>query len=279
MFRSITGGSIIYDKLLEHKVNHVFLYSGGAIMNLIDQFYEGPIKYFVNTHEQSCGHAATGYAKSSGKTGVCAVTSGPGLTNMVTPMLDATNDSTPLVVFSGQVPRSAMGSQAFQECPAIEITKSVTKWNYCVETVHELPYVVDEAFKIANHKKKGAVHIDIPKCILNENFPAQPFYTHNMMDLFFKTKPLSDTIDYPYNIKDFSGIVNLLHNAQKPVLYVGKGCNGASEELREFAIKYNIPVTTTIHALGVFDENHPLSLQMLGMHGNAAANYAIQNAD
>ena len=275
MVNFITGGHIIYDRLVNHNVKHVFLYSGGAIMNLIDQFYDGPIKYFINTHEQSSGHAATGYAKSSGQTGVCAVTSGPGLTNMITPMLDATNDSTPLVVFSGQVPRAAMGSQAFQECPAIEITRPVTKWSYCVENVDELPCVVDQAFKIANHKKKGTVHIDLPKCVLNATVLRQPFYKYNS-----NIKDINNT-DLPptYTAHDFNNVIDLIYAAKKPILYVGQGCNNAYKELRVFAKKYNIPVTTTIHALGAFDENDPLSLQMVGMHGNAAANYAIQEAD
>ena len=271
MSYTITGGRVVYNKLLEHNVKNVFLYSGGAIMNLIDQFHEGPINYFINTHEQSCGHAATGYAKSSNETGVCVVTSGPGLTNMVTPMLDATNDSTPLVVFSGQVPRSAMGTQAFQECPATEITKSVTKWNHCVENLQELPEVIDEAFKIANHGKKGAVHIDIPKCILNEK-----------QDYYIKTNFTSGTNtenNKTHHTPCYNNLIKLIKAAKKPVLYVGKGCNHASIQLRMFAHKYNIPVTTTIHALGVFDENNPLALEMVGMHGSVAANYAIQHSD
>ena len=134
MFRKpLSGASIIYQHLLYKKVNDVFLYSGGAIMPLVDCFYQGPIKYYINTHEQSAGHAATAYARSSGNTGVCIVTSGPGLTNLVTPMLDAQNDSTPLVILSGQVPLAAMGTQAFQECPATQITEGITKWSYCLQ--------------------------------------------------------------------------------------------------------------------------------------------------
>ena len=136
--RSITGGQIIYNKLKEKNVKDVFLYSGGAIMPLIDCFYKGSINYYVNTHEQNSGHAATGYAKSTGKTGVVISTSGPGLTNLITPMLDAQNDSTPLIVFSGQVPLNAVGTNAFQECAATEITKSITKWSYMVKSPNEL---------------------------------------------------------------------------------------------------------------------------------------------
>ena len=183
-------------------------------MPLVDSFYNGNINYYVNTHEQNCGHAATGYAKSTGRTGVCVVTSGPGLTNMVTPILDATNDSTPLVVFSGQVPLAAMGSNAFQECPATEITKSITKWSYCVENVSELPEVVDQAFKIANNGKKGAVHIDLPKCVISseykfENHKLQNFNNH------IKYKKI--------DMNEIKKVANIINNCKKPVLYVGQG--------------------------------------------------------
>ena len=151
-----TGGEVIVEKLREHQVSDVFMYSGGAIMPVIDAFHEDPdFNYYITAHEQSLGHAATGYAKVSGKTGVAIVTSGPGLTNMVTPILDATNDSAPLLCISGQVPLAAMGSSAFQECPATDITKSVTKWNYCLQSTEEIPYVIDHAMWLAQHGKKG----------------------------------------------------------------------------------------------------------------------------
>ena len=129
----MTGASIVYNKLKENKVNDVFMYSGGSIMPLIDKFHDGSINYYINSHEQNCGHAATGYAKSSGKTGVVITTSGPGLTNAVTPILDATNDSTPLIVLSGQVKQEFIGTGAFQEAPSTEITKPITKWSHCVK--------------------------------------------------------------------------------------------------------------------------------------------------
>jgi acetolactate synthase I/II/III large subunit len=265
--RKLNGAQIIYQKFLQHEVRDVFMYSGGAIMPLIDCFYNNPIKYYINSHEQNCGHAATGYAKSSGKTGVCVVTSGPGLTNLITPILDANNDSTPLVVFSGQVPLRAMGSKAFQEAPSVEITKPVTKWSYCVQDVSELPYVVDKAFWIANDKKPGAVHIDLPKCVLT-NILEQDY------NEFEIPKTNNEYIDY-----DFKQVIELINNSKKPILYVGKGAIDSYQELRELAIKANIPVTTTMHAMGVFNEEHELSLEMLGMHGSYAANHGIQNSD
>ena len=276
----LTGGELIYKKLLDNSVTDVFLYSGGAIMPLVDAFYKGPIKYYINSHEQNAGHAATGYAKSTNMTGVCVVTSGPGLTNMITPILDATNDSTPLVIFSGQVPLNAIGSNAFQECPAVDITKSITKWSYCVTHVSELPYVVDAAFEIANNGKKGAVHIDLPKCIIAskyiENKAMNPLYYinnnhHNYTNLLHKK-----ILDLKNNIQQIADIINI---SNKPVLYIGKGCNNYSTLLKNLAKKGNIPVTTTIHAVGVFDEHDPLSLEFLGMHGNVSANYSIQNSD
>ena len=136
-------------------------------MPLIDCFYKSKINYYLNTHEQSGGHAATGYAKTTGKPGISIVTSGPGITNSITPLTDATNDSTPLMVISGQVNTNVMGTLAFQECPAIEITKPVTKYSYCIKNIEEVPYIMDKAYKIANDGKKGAVHIDLPKNIFH----------------------------------------------------------------------------------------------------------------
>lgn len=272
MAKYITGAQIIYKKLLQHNVKDVFVYTGGAIMPLIDTFYKSKeINYYINTHEQSAGHAATGYAKSTGKPGISIMTSGPGVTNSVTALTDATNDSTPFILFTGNVPLSAIGTNAFQECPATEITKPVTKWSYLVKDINDISDVVDEAFRVATSGKPGSVHIDIPKCVLNSKFNIR----------YYNKKDFGNEITKPKKIvaKDTNHIVKLLNKAKKPILLVGQGCNDYSEKLRSFAIKSNIPVTTTIHAMGVFDETHPLSLEFLGMHGNVAANYAIQDAD
>ena len=270
-----TGGKIVYRQLLKHKVEDAFIYSGGAVMPLIDCFYNGKIKYYINTHEQNTGHAATGYAKTSNKTGVAIVTSGPGLTNMITPMLDATNDSTPLVVISGQVPLKTMNTNAFQECPAVAISSPVTKWSYCVQNIEELSDVIDKAFFIANDKKKGAVHIDIPKCIL-----AEKKEDYSLKDYIAPKNKFRITTDLFVNfINKIKNVSNIINQAKKPVFYIGQGCNNYSEDLTKLIKMSNIPVTTTLHAMGVFDENHPLSLKFLGMHGNVAANYAIQDSD
>lgn len=269
-FTGLTGGQIIYNKLLEHNVSKSWIYSGGAIMPLIDTFYKGQINYYINSHEQNSTHSATAYARSTGNTGIVICTSGPGLTNCVTGMLDATNDSTPLIVISGQVPLTTIGTDAFQECPATDITKSITKWNYCVKTVEELPYVIDKAFHIANDGKKGTVHIDLPKCISSGKFQG------TTIKEFSVNPKINDNLitdDY------ITEIANFINNAERPVLYVGQGCNDSSNELITLMKKSNIPVTTTIHAMGCVDESHPLSLQFLGMHGYPAANHAIQNSD
>ena len=232
------------------------------------------INYYVNTHEQNSGHAATGYAKSSNRTGVAIVTSGPGLTNMITPMLDATNDSTPLVVISGQVPVNAMNTNAFQECSAVDISSPVTKWSYCVKNIDELSYIIDKAFYIANDKKKGAVHIDIPKCILAQTRVSPKLiktYNHNNNN---------DNKNKDSNfIENIKKVANIINNSKKPIFYIGQGCNNYKDKLTELVTKSNIPITTTIHAMGLFNEKHPLSLKFLGMHGNVAANYAIQDSD
>ena len=270
-YHNLTGGQVIYKKLLEHNVNDVFLYTGGAVMPLIDAFYKGKINYYLNTHEQSGGHAATGYAKSTGKPGISIVTSGPGLTNSITALTDATNDSTPFILFSGNVPLTAVGTDAFQECPSTDITRPVTKWSYFVEDVQELPDVVDEAFRVSLDGKPGSVHIDLPKCITMGGYDGNENKRFKFSNKVTEEKKM--------NMTDSHFITEVINNAQNPVLLVGQGCNNYSDELRDFAISGNIPVTTTIHAMGIFDETHDLSLQFLGMHGNVAANYAIQNAD
>ena len=271
----IKGAQILYNKLVGHDVKDVFIYTGGAIMSVIDTLYnqkqKSKINYYINTHEQSGGHAATGYAKSSGKPGICIMTSGPGLTNSVTALTDATNDSTPFILFTGNVPLNAIGTNAFQECPATEITKSITKWSYLVSDVNDISDVVDEAFRVATTGKPGAVHIDLPKCVLNS------YANYN----YYNKKYFNNIILKPKKIfkNEVDHITKLLNKSKKPVILVGQGCNNYSDKLRLIAKKANVPVTTTIHAMGVFDEADDLSLEFLGMHGNVAANYAIQNAD
>ena len=175
-YQNLTGGQVIYQELKKLNVDTIFGFSGGAIMPVMDTLYKSDIDLIINTHEQSTGHSATGYAKSSNKRGIMFVTSGPGLTNSITPMLDAQNDSTPLIVFSGNVPLKSIGTQAFQECPATEMTKPFTKWSIVADNVNNLPKIIRKAWKIATSGKPGCVHIDLPKCV------STGIYISNVLD-------------------------------------------------------------------------------------------------
>lgn len=276
MYRGLTGGQIVYQALKKHQVDNVFLYSGGAVMPIVDAFYKGDIQYYMNTHEQSGGHAATGYAKLSGKTGVSIVTSGPALTNCVTAITDAMSDSTPLIVISGQVPLASMGTNAFQECPSVDITTPVTKWSYCVKDVHDIPWAMDKAFHVAHDGKPGAVHIDMPKCVSSAIYTGD---TNHNTDTLLIDEPCNERQKKSLSSTEVEHIRTLIESAERPMILAGKGCNSAWKELRAFVEKTKIPITTTIHAMGVVDESMSESLQFLGMHGYPAANHAIQNAD
>jgi len=271
----IYGKDAIIRSLINNKVDTIFGYSGGAILPAFDALYNTNIKYYMNRHEQGCGHSAEGYAKVTGKPGVVMTTSGPGVTNLITPLQDSYSDGVPLVVLTGQVPTSVIGTDAFQECPSIELTKPCTKWNYRISTVDEIEDVINEAFSISVSGRPGPVHIDLPKNLMM-----------NKLDNVFREKPTSQLEKklLPKRIKNkyrihLDHLVDLINNAKRPVILAGQGCNNYSELLTQFALKADIPVTTTLHALGVFDENLPNSLHMPGMHGSAYANYAIQDAD
>ena len=225
----ISGGNIIFNKLIQNSVKNVWLYSGGAVMPLIDCFNnQKSINYFINTNEQNLGHSATGYARSLNKPGVCIVTSGPGLTNMITPMLDAQNDSTPLIVLSGQVPLNAMGTNAFQEAPATELTSVFTKWSYSVKKTEELSCVIDKAFNIAMSGKKGVVHIDIPKCVATSSVDLD-----EQTDIYSMNNSITESINCETNIRHIlkdehkntiKQIMSIVNKSERPVLYIGAGC-------------------------------------------------------
>ncbi|CAK9046480.1 Acetolactate synthase catalytic subunit [Durusdinium trenchii] len=270
--RELTGGEVIFNMLIEHGVDTVFGYSGGAVLPLIDAFHGKNIKWITSAHEQCSGHSAAAYAKSTGKFGVAIVTSGPGLTNMVTPMQDALTDGVPMVVFSGQVPTGAMGTDAFQECPATEITRSCTKWNYVCLDFNQLPWAVNEAFRIAKSGRPGPCHIDLPKDIVS--------MSAKVPEAIFKKASVSSADAPP--MLDMTAVqkaADLINKSKRPILYVGQGASHCPEIVSQIAHKANIPVTTTCHGMGIFDEQDPLSMHMLGMHGAAYANFAIQNAD
>lgn len=275
LYNGSSGARIIHNILEERGVKDTFLYTGGAIMPLVDCFHNSNLNYYINNHEQCSGHAATGYAKSTGKPGVCIVTSGPGLTNMITPMTDATNDSTPLIVLSGNVSRENMGTGAFQECPSVEISKPVTKWSYSIKDVLEIPDVMNHAFKVATSGKKGSVHIDIPKCIQTSIFKDTSYSFSDKYTAHTSNRIYKHTLDK----NDISRVKALIQKSERPIIIVGQGCANSYEELRYFAKMYNIPVTSTIHGMGIYNENDQLSLKFLGMHGSAVANMAVQRSD
>ena len=281
-YQNLTGGQVIYQELKKLNVDTIFGFSGGAIMPVMDTLYKSDIDLIINTHEQSTGHSATGYAKSSNKPGIMFVTSGPGLTNSITPMLDAQNDSTPLIVFSGNVPLKSIGTQAFQECPATEMTKPFTKWSIVADNVNNLPKIIRKAWKIATSGKPGCVHIDLPKCVstgiyisnvLDEDEDEDRYVEGNTSNIIDK-----DLIDWN-QIANMGKLGNLINKSKKPIIILGKGANKYPDYIHNFVLSSNIPVTTTIHAVGLFPENSNLSLKWLGMHGSPTANFAVSEAD
>ena len=277
----IYAKDIIYNCLKKHGVTDAFIYSGGSIMPIIDTLYNGDIDYYVNSHEQNCGHALTGFSKSNlehTKKAVVMTTSGPGFTNLITPMLDMTNDSTPGVFITGQVPLSAIGTNAFQEAPSVALSKHVTKYSSQITNITDIESEFDKAFDIAYSGKMGAVHIDIPKCISSSSIP-QDEYNYLLNNKITNLYPTLNFDIFSIDNNNIENSVNAINKSNKPVIYLGQGCVNDYELLRKFAIKGNIPVISTIHGCGIFDETHDLSLQWCGMHGNATANYTLQEAD
>ncbi|KAJ3329358.1 Acetolactate synthase, mitochondrial [Blyttiomyces sp. JEL0837] len=281
-FVGMTGGQIFHEMMLRQGVKVVFGYPGGAILPVYDAIYNSDYFDFVlPRHEQGAGHMAEGYARASGKPGVVLVTSGPGATNMITPMQDALSDGTPMVVFCGQVPTTAIGTDAFQEADVIGISRSCTKWNVMVKDISELPRRINEAFEIATSGRPGPVLVDLPKDV------TAPVLTKPIQGGVQASipgrRPLGPTSKpSPSTMASIEKTAKLLNIAQKPILYVGAGMLAhpeGSKVLKELAETANVPVTTTLQGLGSFDEEDPRSLHMLGMHGSAYANLAMQSAD
>jgi len=355
-FEGETGASVIYSKLVENGVEVVNGYSGGAVLPLLDQFSEehprhggkkAKITWITNSNESSAGHVAQGIAKSSkleedGKAlpGVVVATSGPGVTNLITPLQDAICDGVPMVVLCGQAATNAPPA-AFQSAPAVALTTPCTKWSYQITSAAELPFVIDYAFHVARNGRPGPVFIDLPKDLqiqkitkesieefidqnmefdrpshpllrlqalfdtkknspevaLNigrEGADALPFHfekqklkaappTHacrkNGIDSFRADHTPSDTVNGEPFVNKIGDMMSLIMNAKKPVIIAGQGCNDSSKELLKFAEDLQIPVATTLHALGCFDERHPLALNMIGMHGHPTPNFMTQESD
>ncbi|KAA6416212.1 MAG: acetolactate large biosynthetic type [Lasallia pustulata] len=282
-FVGLSGGEIFHEMMLRQGVKHVFGYPGGAILPVFDAIYNSKhFDFILPKHEQGAGHMAEGYARASGIPGVVLVTSGPGATNVVTPMQDALSDGTPMVVFCGQVPTSAIGTDAFQEADVIGISRACTKWNVMVKNVAELPKRIKEAFEIATSGRPGPVLVDLPKDV-TAGILRKPIPTASTLP----SRPSAASIaarDHSKRQLDGSikRVADLINIAKKPVLYVGQGMMALPEGpklLKELADKASIPVTTTLQGLGGFDELDEKSLHMLGMHGSAYANMAMQEAD
>jgi acetolactate synthase-1/2/3 large subunit len=271
----MSGAQALLECLRREGVDTIFGYPGGAVIPLYDALYHCDfIKHVLVRHEQGAGHMAEGYAHATGKVGVCLATSGPGATNLVTPIADAMMDSVPMVAITGQVRTDLIGRDGFQEADITGITMPITKHNWLIKDVHDLPRIVHEAFHIARSGRPGPVLVDLPVDISRQIFEYDPDEAQKVNIKSFK----SDFKIHPLQIKRAA---ELIAEAKKPVLYVGGGAKAAAanDELRELAERVGIPVTTTLHGLGTFPENHPLSLGMLGMHGTAYANYAVHNAD
>ncbi|KAG5913884.1 Acetolactate synthase, mitochondrial [Claviceps africana] len=278
-----TGGEIFHEMMLRQNVKHIFGYPGGAILPVFDAIYNSEhFEFILPRHEQGAGHMAEGYARASGKPGVVLVTSGPGATNVITPMQDALSDGTPMVVFCGQVPTTAIGSDAFQEADVIGISRACTKWNVMVKNVAELPRRINEAFEIATSGRPGPVLVDLPKDvtagILRRAIPTETALP-SLPSAASRAAMEQHQIQLRSSIKR---VAELFNTAKQPVIYAGQGIvqsENGPELLKQLAEKCSIPVTTTLHGLGGFDELDEKSLHMLGMHGSAYANMAMQEAD
>jgi acetolactate synthase-1/2/3 large subunit len=269
-----TGAQIMCEALIREGVDVMFGIPGGAIMPFYYAMWEyrDKLRHVLCRHEQGAGHAAEGYARATGRVGVCIGTSGPGTTNLVTPIADAMMDSTPLLAITGQVFSHLLGKDAFQETDIVGITMPITKHNYLVKDVNDLPYVFKEAIHIATSGRPGPVLIDITKdAMLAKTVPNWDVKVH-----LPGYKP-----NYVGNRKQVREAIRMLARAKKPLIMAGNGViqSGATEELRQFAEELRVPVVTTLHGIGALAEDHPLNIGMPGMHGWVHVNKAIQECD
>ncbi|WP_299487839.1 biosynthetic-type acetolactate synthase large subunit [Acaryochloris sp. IP29b_bin.137] len=273
-----TGAFALIDSLKNHGVKHIFGYPGGAILPIYDEVYRaeqrGDLQHILVRHEQGASHAADGYARATGQVGVCFGTSGPGATNLVTGIATAHMDSIPMVVITGQVQRPAIGSDAFQETDIFGITLPLVKHSYVVRDPADMARVVAEAFHIAGTGRPGPVLIDVPKDVGLQEFDYVPVQPGTV-----SLKGYRPTVKG--NPRQIKQALELIRQAKSPLMYVGGGAisSGAHAELKELAEWFQIPVTTTLMGKGAFDEAHPLSVGMLGMHGTAYANFAVSECD
>lgn len=268
----MTGAKILIECLKKEGVEVIFGYPGGQVLPIFDQLYDAPIKFILTRHEQAAAHAADGYARATGKVGVCLATSGPGATNLVTGIATAYMDSVPMVALTGQVKSFLIGNDAFQEADITGITRPITKHNYLVEDIKDLARIIKEAFHIASTGRPGPVLVDIPSDI---QMQETEFIYPDKVEI----RGYNPTYrGHPGQIKKAA---KAIADSKRPVLYVGGGAmsSDAFEEVRNLAIKNDIPVSMTLLGLGAFPLDHKLALGMLGMHGTAYANHAIMDSD
>ena len=277
MAEKMTGAEMVIQALTDQGVEHIFGYPGGAALPIYDaMFQQDVVQHILVRHEQGATHMAEGYARSTGKPGVVLVTSGPGATNAVTGLTDALMDSIPLVCITAQVPTTLIGSDAFQECDTVGITRSCTKYNYLVKRVEDLPRIMHEAFHIATTGRPGPVVIDIPKDV---QFAVGEYYKPDLETLRHQSyRPQMDG-----DTAAIEAAVDMMLRAERPIFYTGGGVinagPAASDHLRELAELTGFPVTSTLMGLGAFPASNPQWLGMLGMHGTYEANLAMHDCD
>jgi acetolactate synthase-1/2/3 large subunit len=266
------GSEIIIEVLQEEGVDVIFGFPGGQIIPFYDALYQSPIRHILTRHEQGAAHAADGYARATGKVGVCVATSGPGATNLVTGLANAHMDSVPIVAFTGQVPTSMIGNDSFQEADIYGISIPITKYNYLVKDINDLTRILKEAFYIARTGRPGPVLIDLPRDIQEGKIKYKPVKEVQIPSYHPTVK------GHP---KQIEAMLKAIKEAERPVAYVGGGIisAGAAEELAAFIRSANLPITSTLMGKGSFPEDDPLYLGMLGMHGTRYANYAIYHSD
>jgi acetolactate synthase-1/2/3 large subunit len=271
-FADLTGAQIFNEVLLEEGVEVLFGFPGGAVIPIFDVLYDSPLRFILTRHEQGAAHMADGYARSTGKVGAVIATSGPGATNLITGLATANMDSVPLVAFTGQVRSQLIGNDAFQEADVTGITRPVTKHNFLVTRADDLGRTVKEAFYIARTGRPGPVVVDIAVDATVAKPAKEPDLEPNLPGY----KPRGGG-----HIRQIKAAAEAINAAERPLLYVGGGViiSGATEDLRALAAKGKLPVTTTLLGLGAVEETDELSLKMLGMHGTAYANYAVQECD
>ena len=267
-----TGAQALVEALEKAGTEVLFGYPGGAVLDIFDRLADAKFRFVLGRHEQGCAHMADGYARATGKPGVCLVTSGPGATNVITGLGTAALDGVPMVLITGQVPLAQIGTDAFQEADMSGICRAVTKHSFLVQSADEIPETIAQAFYIATHGKPGPVVIDVPKNCQQELTSAQ--YPEKVSLRAYHPEHAAT----PAQISRFA---KLLNEAKKPVIYAGGGAiaSFASKELSALAHRAQIPVATTMMGLGAFDQRDELSLGMAGMHGTPAANFAIDEAD